>query len=264
MKTEENDPRRPRRARRKKIQFNFSSSCSSCPSWIILFLFVLGGCGTHAAPDSQFLAGRLIFSDDFQTDSGQWKTELETGGSVKADHGYLDINVPAGATVWFKPLLTGPVMISYKAIAVSNGGVNDRVSDLNCFWMARDSRNIDDLFAIHRSGKFADYNQLLTYYVGVGGNGNTTTRFRRYIGSATTRPMRPKDDLRDPGDLLVANQPTKIQLIAADRKIEFYRDSRRLFEMEDEHPYTSGWFGFRTTASHLRITDFRVYKLPHR
>jgi Domain of unknown function (DUF6250) len=251
----------PRRARRKKIQDGRSFSC---PSWIILFLFVIGGCAINTGSDPRFITDSLIFSDNFQTDSGQWKTELENGGSVRTDHGGLDIDVPAGATIWFKPVLTGPVMISYKAIAVSNGGANDRVSDLNCFWMARDSRNMDDLFAVPRTGKFADYNQLLTYYVGVGGNGNTTTRFRRYIGSATTRPLRPQDDLRQPADLLVANQPQTIQLIAANRTIEFYRDGRRLFEMDDDHPYTSGWFGFRTTASHLRITDFRVYKLTRR
>ena len=75
---------------------------------------------------------------------------------------------------------------------ISAGGKNDRVSDLNCFWMARDSRNPDDLFAVHRTGKFADYNQLLCYYVGVGGNTNTTTRFRRYIGDANTRPLLPQ------------------------------------------------------------------------
>ena len=38
------------------------------------------------------------------------------------------------------------------------------------------------MFARLRSGTFAEYNDLLTYYVGLGGNRNTTTRFRRYIG----------------------------------------------------------------------------------
>ncbi len=222
------------------------------PSWAILFL-LLTLCG--AMPTTS----NLLYADDFKTDLDQWKNELENGGSVSSDRGYLDINVPAGATVWFQPMLTGPVMIEYKATAISAGGANDRVSDLNCFWMARDSRNRDDLFAVHRSGKFADYNQLLTYYVGLGGNSNTTTRFRRYIGAATTRPLRPQDDLRDKADLLMPNVEQTIRLIAADHTIEFYRDGKRLFQMEDEHPYTSGWFAFRTTASHLRIRDFRVY-----
>ena len=73
-------------------------------------------------------------------------------------------------------------MIQYEATVVSAGGPNDRVSDLNSFWMATDPRTPEDLFAHDRSGKFAEYNLLDMYYVGLGGNGNTTTRFRRYIG----------------------------------------------------------------------------------
>ena len=40
-----------------------------------------------------------------------------------------------------------------------------------------------------RSGKFEEYNDLLTYYVGLGGNRNTTSRFRRYIGDPILRPL---------------------------------------------------------------------------
>ena len=83
------------------------------------------------------------------------------------------------------------MLIRYEATMVQAGGANDRVSDLNAFWMATDARTPGDLFAARRSGKFADYNQLRTYYVGQGGNGNTTTRFRRYIGDTELRPMLP-------------------------------------------------------------------------
>ena len=208
--------------------------------------------------DKRFTIGPLIQSDDFSTDSGNWKSELENGGSVTAKNGRLDVDVPAGATVWFKPMLTGPVLISYEATVISNGGPNDRVSDLNCFWMARDSRNPKDIFGWKRSGKFADYNQLLTYYVGVGGNTNTTTRFRRYVGDPTLRPLRATDDLRDSTDLLVPNVPQKILLVAAGPLIQFYRNGKKLFEMNDPQPYTSGWFAFRTTHSHLVIRNFEV------
>ena len=43
--------------------------------------------------------------------------------------------------------------------------------------------------------RFAAYNDLKTYYVGLGGNRNTTTRFRRYIGDPETRPLLPEHDL---------------------------------------------------------------------
>ena len=205
--------------------------------------------------------GALLFSDDFSHGLGNWSTELEAGGTVSATNGVLTIDVPAGATVWFKPLIAGPILIEYEATVVSNGGPNDRVSDLNCFWMARDSRNPADIFGWKRSGKFADYNQLLTYYVGVGGNTNTTTRFRRYVGDPTLRPLRAADDLRDPADLLTPNTAQKIILVAGGNLIQFYRDGKKLFEMNDPQPYTRGWFAFRTTHSHLIIRGFRVYRL---
>ena len=206
-------------------------------------------------------AGELLFSDDFSKGMTHWTAELEAGGKVEAAGGELTIDVPAGATLWFKPVLTGPVLIEYEATVVNNGGPNDRVSDLNCFWMARDSRSPADIFGTKRSGKFADYNQLLTYYVGVGGNTNTTTRFRRYVGDPQLRPLRATDDLRDPADLLVANTPQKILIVADGNLIQFYRDGKKLFEMDDPQPYTSGWFAFRTTHSHLVLRDFRVYRL---
>ena len=214
------------------------------------FLLVLPSC-TTAAP-------RPIFSDDFRDGLAQWHVELEKGGIVEARDGVLEIDVPGGCTVWFKPLLEGPVVITYGATAVNRGGPNDRVSDLNCFWMARDARSPDDLFATTRSGRFAEYNQLRGYYVGLGGNSNTTTRFRRYIGDPDVRPLLPEHDLRGPADLLTANKPQRIRLVANGSSIEFFRDGRRLFRHVDAQPYTSGWFGFRTVSSHLKISRFRV------
>ena len=203
----------------------------------------------------------LLYSDDFEAGLSNWHVELENGGTVTATHGILDIDVPAGATVWFRPYLTGPLRIEYQATAVRQGGPNDRVSDLNCFWMARDSRSLNDIFAVSRSGKFFDYNPLFTYYVGLGGNRNTTTRFRRYIASPTTRPLRPQDDLSDSGSVLVPNKEEKIELIAAGNDIQFRRNGRRIFQLSDPNPYSAGWFALRTTASHLEIKNFKVFKL---
>lgn len=204
---------------------------------------------------------RPMFADDFHDGLAQWHVELEKGGTVDARDGVLEIDVPGGCTVWFKPLITGPVMIEYDATVVGQGGPNDRVSDLNCFWMARDARSPQDLFATARGGQFAEYNQLRGYYAGLGGNANTTTRFRRYIGHPELRPLLPEHDLSDPRDLLRANHTQRIQLIARGPQIQFYRDGRTLFELIDPQPYTSGWFGFRTVKSHLKIARFRVHGL---
>ncbi|HYV37245.1 MAG TPA: DUF6250 domain-containing protein [Gemmataceae bacterium] len=211
-------------------------------------------------PDQQPEAN-VLFKDNFRLGVDNWIIENEGPGSVGNLNGVLDIDMAAGCTVWFRHKLKGPLAIEYEATAVQAGGSNDRVSDLNCFWMARDPKNPNDLFARKRSGKFEDYDTLQTYYVGLGGNGNTTTRFRRYIGKQDERPLLPDHDLTDPKFMLAPNVPQQIRLVAAGKRIEFYRDGQRLFQMDDPEPYTEGWFGFRTTKSHLKIRGFRVFRI---
>jgi hypothetical protein len=204
-------------------------------------------------------AGKLLYADDFRAGLSRWRAELEKPGVVKAKDGLLEIDVPAGCTVWFRPELKGPVMIRYRAAMVRHGGPNDRVSDLNCFWMARDARSPGDFFAAQRSGKFADYNQLLAYYVGQGGNYNSTTRFRRYIGDPELRPLLPEHDLAAP--LLEANTEHEIQVVADGRRIQYFYDGKVIFDFEDAEAYRQGRFGLRTTFSHVEIRDFRVYRI---
>src|SRR5215472_12441126 len=156
---------------------------------------------------------QILFEDRFAS-LDNWVPELEKPGTVTAHNGVLTIDIPAGGTLWFKPELSDSVRIEYTATMISAGGPNDRVSDLNCFWMATDPRSPDDFFAAHRSGKFADYNQLRAYYVGQGGNTNTTTRFRRYIGDAGERPILPENDRRGADTLLRPNIWQKVTLVA--------------------------------------------------
>jgi hypothetical protein len=221
----------------------------------------LAGASGLGAAEVPFTQERLLFADDFRGGLSRWTTELEKPGKVAARGGVLTVDVPAGCTVWFRPELQGAVMIQYRARMVRAGGSNDRVSDLNAFWMATDSRSPGDLFAVKRSGKFSDYNQLRTYYVGQGGNGNTTTRFRRYIGDAEDRPLLPEHDLRSPDMLLQPNVWQTVQLVAMGARIQYYRDGRLIFDFTDSAPYTRGRFGFRTTFSHVELRDFQVYRI---
>ncbi len=207
-------------------------------------------------------AGAELHRDDFDAGLSRWHIEAEKPAKISAANGVLDIDTPAGVTLWFKPKLTGPIAIEFDATAVSEGRVNDEVSDLNVFWMANNRDGTQPVYARARSGRFAEYNDLLTYYVGLGGNRNTTTRFRRYIGDPDIRPMLPEHDLSAPGVLLKPNRKQAIRLVANGKSIEYWRDGERLFHLEDDAPYEDGWFALRTTFSHLRIARFRVFSLP--
>ena len=215
-------------------------------------------------PDKRLHAVRLLYADDFTHGLASWRVEMEHPGTVTVKNGILDIDVPAGVTVWFRHKLDGPVMIQYEATVVSAGGPNDRVSDLSSFWMATDPTAPGDLFAHPRSGKFAEYNSLNMYYVGLGGNGNTTTRFRRYIGDRTERPLLPQNDLsvaRQPSMGIVANKPQTVTLIADGHLIQYWRGTQKIFETIDPQPYTGGWFGIRTTGNHMRVRHLRIVRL---
>jgi hypothetical protein len=155
-------------------------------------------------------------------------------------------------------------MIQYDAVAVAEGGPNDHVSDLNCFWMASDPGSPSGASLRPRSGAFADYDDLLTYYVGQGGNRNTTTRMRRYVGQVDNRPLLPQHDISDPEHMLRPNARQTVQLVAAGRNIEYWRDGVKVFELDDPRPYTRGWFAIRTTANRLRISNFTVHALRPR
>jgi hypothetical protein len=206
-----------------------------------------------AGPGGWFQSAKLLYSDDFTHGLSRWQVECEKPGRVEAKNGVLLIDVPAGCTVWFRPELRGALRIEYDAVMVQSGGPNDRVSDLNCFWMATN---------VHRrSGKFAEYNDLRAYYVGQGGNGNTTTRFRRYIGDKELRPLLPEHDLSARDVMLAPNVSQHVELIAFGERIQYVNNGRVLFDYRDAAPYVRGRFGFRTTFSHVELRNFRVHRL---
>lgn len=207
-------------------------------------------------------ARKLLYRDDFRHGLGNWVIEAERPGNISASNGILDIDVPAGATLWFRHELQSPVAIEYEVTAVSKGGPNDQVSDVNAFWMATDARaGSGNVLERRRSGAFADYDELRTYYVGIGGNRNSTSRFRRYIGSRDNRPLLPRHDLSARQYLLEPNRPYRIRLVANGRAVQVFRDERLMFHLDDAQPYLRGHFGLRTTKSHLRVRNFSVSAL---
>jgi len=153
-------------------------------------------------------------------------------------------------------------MIEYERQVWAMGGPNDRVSDVNCFWMATDPEHLDDFWARSewRGGDFKNYATLRLYYVGYGGGNNTTCRFRRYTG---TPP--PPDPIHhydgNPHYLIVPSHTYKFQLVFYDGLVQYIRDGEVIFEYQDPEPYTEGYFGFRTVRNHEFIDNFKVYRL---
>lgn len=231
---------------------NSSSGAFACLSLALL-------CG--APIEGRCAEAVLLHHDDFDCNLSAWVVEQAPGGTTTIIEGQLDLDDAKGCTVWFREKLTGPIRIEFEATLIQQGGPNDRVSDLNCFWMATDPTHTDDLFANSkaRAGSFKNYDALRLYYVGYGANENKTTRFRRYPGDGT-KPLLPEHDLSALTFMNVANRTVKIELIAADGRIQFIRDGEVIFDFTDPSPFTSGWFGFRTVRSHLRLDNFRVYR----
>ncbi|GGN80276.1 hypothetical protein GCM10010112_55620 [Actinoplanes lobatus] len=203
-------------------------------------------------------AWSVIAEDNFVSDSGKWSAELQSGGTVAARNGVLDIDVPNGATVWLKQEIEGPYEIEFTATPVSAGGPNDHVTDLNTFWNARDVRSPEDIFATARNGAFAQYDYLKTYYVGQGANLNTTTRFRKYVGEPGNRPL--IYDYTTP--LIEGGVPVRVRIRVNGEQIRYYSDDQLVFDYTDATPYDSGWFAFRTVASHFHIEDFTIWRPP--
>jgi len=224
-------------------------------------LACLAGAEPPHIEDERYTIGELLHEEDFADSPERWRPELEEGGAVEVSGGMLHIDVPRGATIWFTEKLEAPVMIVYEVTVVDEGGPNDRVSDLNCFWMATDARNPDDLFAVERSGAFSDYDELICYYVGYGGHTNTRNRFRRYIGEAGDRPLLPEHDFQDEDGFITANERMQVTLTAFSGVAQYFMDGEKLFEYEDGAPLTEGYFAFRTVNNHKRIHSFRVYRL---
>lgn len=202
-------------------------------------------------------AGPRLFSDTFDGDLASWVVEQQPGGTVAITDRELVIDDEGGCAVWFRPRLEAPVIITC-AVTVSS---ESRVSDMNFFWMATDPARPDDLFAPghERTGKFATYDSLKTYYVGYGGNTNSTTRFRRYDGSGA-RPLLPEHDLTTAPFLLEPDRTYRIMLVAAFGRVQFLRDGEVIFDCEDPAPLETGWFGFRTVHSRIKVSSFAVFR----
>lgn len=200
-----------------------------------------------------------------------WYVEAEDEDSkvtVLAD-GTIDIIAPKGLTLWHSEQLAGNVIIDYDARIVVDSLCQEpwnRLSDLNCFWMATDP-DADGgnvlLGAPQRNGVFLNQYALKMYYVGYGGNHNKTTRFRRYDGDKrgiTVAEHRPAilREYTDQLHLLKENKWYHVRLEQVNGWVSCVIDDEVLVDYLDSAPYTQGYFGFRTTKAHAQLKNLKI------
>lgn len=189
----------------------------------------------------------------------EWILEAESSKSKVLADGQrcLEIMAPKGLTLWYRKSFSGDVTVEYD-VQVVMVGANDRLSDLNSFFMASDPQ-VGSVFvnAKVRGGVFSNQKSLQMYYLGYGGNYNTTTRFRRYDGVNSPPVLR---EYTDKAHLLKPNHWYHIKIVKLGKRIRYYFDGECIVDYVDSNPLRKGWFGFRTTLSHTRIANFRYFK----
>ncbi len=204
----------------------------------------------------------LLFCIASNTFSAKWYVEAEKNGHVEwSKDSIADIYAPGGLTLWYSDCMQGNVVIEYEARILSD----ERVSDLNCFWMATDANGKSPINGIkQRGGKFVNSYALKLYYLGYGGNHNSTTRFRRYNGdtrgieNAAYRPAILREYL-DAKHLLSGDHWYKIRIETKNGHTRYTIDGECIVDYTDPQPLTRGWFGFRTTLAHAQLRNFRYH-----
>jgi hypothetical protein len=201
---------------------------------------------------------KLIFADDFsqKTLGADWvvETAAEDSNGYRIQNGQLEFNTKGGITLWYRKKLSGNYLIEYDRTVVMNGLANDRLSDLNQFWMVSDPQQ--KMFT--RKGGFREYDSLRMYYVGMGGNYNTTTRMRRYDGKGALQIV---GEYTDSTHLLLPNKIYHVSISIKNGTTKFMVDGKEYFSFKDPEPLTEGWFAIRSTKSRQRIDNVRIYLL---
>ncbi|HEY1091883.1 MAG TPA: DUF6250 domain-containing protein [Burkholderiaceae bacterium] len=215
----------------------------------------------------------IVASDDFNAGLANWRLEAEDAAAqVTAKDGLLDIQTPAGLSLWWHQPLSGDYAIRFEAQALpapaSARAHAGRLSDLNMFWNAAEA---DGAQPRPRSGKFSAYDELRAYYVGFGANANTTTRLRVYEGQrrllqgfADASSAEPGEQPMHPGTRLHPGQTLRIEIVSRRPTptdpvhLRWSVNGQALFTRADAAPRLQGHFALRTTASRLQISKFQI------
>jgi len=225
---------------------------------VLLVLFTVESC---LAQSNKKTKSELIFSDDFSSvlDTNKWKAEIAPlpGSNVYVKQGQLFLDTKGGVTVWLNRKLRGNIRIEYERRVLIDSSANDRLSDFNTFWMATDPKN-KNLFT--RNGVLESYDSLSLYYVGMGGNTNSTTRFRKYQGNGEKTLLQ---EYTDKDHLLTANKKYHIVVEVINNTIRYIVNGRIFFQYEDPSVLKEGYFGLRSTKSRQSIDWIKIYQVKN-
>ena len=204
--------------------------------------------------------GATVYQDDFQRfDPQAWAVEAEAGDAGKAAQAVsraLVLDASRGLTVWLRRQLIGHYEISFTRTVLAEGQAHERLSDLNFFWEAQLAGG-DAPDPFRRSGKLEEYDTVPMFYAGIGGNANTTSRFRYYDGSGDRKLLQ---EYLAPEYLLKSNHPYRIRIVVDAKGTRLYVDDRAVFSATG--PVAGGgYFGFRTTQSRQKIENFEVRRV---
>ncbi|WP_207393613.1 exo-rhamnogalacturonan lyase family protein [Duganella aceris] len=196
-------------------------------------------------------ANSALFSDDFQRfDPRSWAVEAEAGDAASAARAAsraLMLDAGRGLTVWLRKQLIGHYEITFTRTILAEG----RLSDMNFFWEAQLPAGFT------QSGKLEEYDKLRLFYAGVGGNSNSTTRFRYYDGSGERKLLQ---EYTTPDFLLKANHPYRIRIAVDAQGTRLFVDDKLYFSAPGPQA-GGGYFGLRTTQSRQKIENFSVRRI---
>lgn len=214
---------------------------------------------TFAQQPLSFSKKKTIFKDSFskKLNPNDWVAETLPLDSnrVYISKGRLWLDTKDGVTLWYRRPLKGNYCIEYKRCVVVDSGMNDRLSDLNNFWQAGDPQK-ENLFT--RDGVFEDYNNLQLYYAGIGGNYNSTSRFRKYAGKGEKPVI---GEYLDTTHLLKANYVYTITIVFLNGTTQLWVDGVPWFTYKDPQPLPPGYFGLRSTKSRQWVDDLKVWEI---
>lgn len=202
---------------------------------------------------------------DPQSVLSDWVIENQAEAMLaEKDDNITEIIAPEGLTLWYNKKLTGDYEISYRIAMVAEGNLYDRLSDMNCFWAATDPQHPTDFFARSewRGGIFSHYNSLDLFYVGYGGNENTTTRFRRYYGlyygegDDKVKPL--IREYTDESHLLRPDKWYHIVIKVSASETSYTVNGETLFSLPIQKGEGDGYFGLRLLTNHIQLMNFEI------